>query len=171
MKRHKIIWFELCEMLSKPQAVLLSKASLYASLSTWLEANIGTFGPEISAVYGFDSYVNYDPSDYPTESCEFSAQEIIHRIISLEPSSLDSVAMIIRDTLWDLIAYKSNRECLNCGDDDFRVLYDGNLDRFVMSCDLCGCSVFDDGSQWLGDPELKPANVRQLKANGYLSSS
>ena len=168
MKYHKKIWLDLCHYLANQTLDDLTKYVFFKLLCEWLIKNMKSFGEELWKLYRFEAYVNYEPSDYPMECSDDSVKQTIDRITKLEPSSMNAIAMIIRDILWDLVAYKSDIECSNCGDDDFRVLYDEKLKQLVLSCDLCGWSQYYDGRKWLGDYFLVPAKFAELKANGYI---
>lgn len=168
MKNHEKVWLDFCQFLSNKAGNDLTKYYFYQLICGWLANNINSFGDELWKLYNFKVYIEYDPSDYPIESSDNRVQNTIDRVCNLKPSSIDAIAMIVRDLLWDMVAYKSDIECPNCGDDDFRVLYDIKHKQIVLSCDLCGWSQFEDGKNWQGDNCLVPAKVSELKASSYL---
>lgn len=168
MKSHIKIWQDFLERVSKLQTGDLTKKIFFEFLCSWLLNNTKAFGSDVWLSYKFESLVSCKPADYAIEYSEGSVGEAISRLKRLEPSSTGSIAMTLRDVLWDMLAYKCDVECSNCGDDDFRVLLGKGSKIVVLSCDNCGWAQFESGKRWSEDSSLIPANNSELGLAGYL---
>ncbi len=171
MKSHISVWREFCDHLNSLQTDSLSKQDLFSCTCEWLAKNSGCFGEDIWRIYGLDIMLKVSPSDYPVKYSEDTVDQTVSGWKALKPSSIDSIAMTVRDILWDMLAYKSKVECPNCGDDDLRVLFDKQGKVNVLCCDLCCWSQFESGEKWSGKQNLVPANISQLMVSGYLRNT
>jgi len=140
----------------------IEEECFYSAISSWLTENRKAFRDNIWETYGLGQLSELNPTLFKVECLEGSVDEHIRRFNNLEPSSLDSIAMIIRDILWDMVAFKTQVQCPNCQEDDFRALLEPKSEEVILSCDLCCWSQSLNGNKWSGSSNLIPANKGQL---------
>lgn len=162
MSLHNRQWNSILSMLNELDIKKLTKQEFYAAISKWLVSNKNAFKEQLWTSYGLDKLSSLDPSLFNVESSEGSIEENISRLNNLQPSSQDSIVVIIRDILWDMAAFKTDIRCPNCKDDDLRALLDPDTESIILSCDLCCWSQSNSGTQKLECQNLIPANKLQL---------
>lgn len=155
-------WKKFSTLLSDIDSSTNDKQHFYSVISDWLTSNRNLFSDQVWGCYHLGYFASLDPSQYRVGSAEDSVSVSIEVLIRAEPSSLSTMAMFIRDTLWDMVAYKTRVRCPNCEDDDLRALIEPDSQEIVLSCDLCLWSQLPSGKKWSGPKTLIPANKTQL---------
>jgi hypothetical protein len=73
-------------------------------------------------------------------------------MFSRKPETLESLAMRIGDTLWDMVTIYSGKDCPRCIDDELRYIIAKNqkteITKIVLTCETCGWTEKLDGSNW-----------------------
>lgn len=167
MIKEQKLWANFCGYLGDKKDSL-TELLLFQYICEWLINNSKMFSGMVWDDYQFDTYLKYLPSEYVMKLSEERLEQLINRMMLFSPSSLDSMAMMLRNILWDMVAFKSKVMCPNCGDDEMRVLYDVEEGVVILSCDLCCWSQYENGEKWEGSGKLVPSKVSQLKKSNYL---
>lgn len=83
-----------------------------------------------------------------TDEIWYSWEEIIQiDILNSNVSSYQKAIVKVRDILFNLLAFKSNKICPCCEDDNLRVFLDKGSERLVFECDICLCLVDEHGNK------------------------
>jgi hypothetical protein len=157
-------------MLNELDVKNLTKQEFYTALVEWLRCHQKDFQKKtrknlkenLWTSFGLDEYVSLDPLLYRVESAEDSVQEHVDAFNNWQPHSQESIAMVVRGILWDMVAFKTETQCPNCKDDDLRALFDPDTEEIILSCDLCCWAQSRYGKKWSGSHNLVPANKDQL---------
>lgn len=161
------IWSNLrriLEALPRP----LSKRRYFGALAKWIKEDSTLLGTQTATQYGLDWLSTLEPEDYPVELAGMVVSEEIASLIRQEPTTLDTIAMFMRDQLWPLATFKTSTECPNCGEDELRVLVDSVPPReLVLACDSCGWAQNDEGRKSDVKGTCRPATIAELRARGF----
>lgn len=155
-------WRDICSMLKNFEELSGSSQDLYLAFCKWLRENRNHFDKKTWNAYGFDKYINLNPSLYVAEFTEGTVQDNVERFARYKPNSIDTLAMFIRDILWDIIVFKTNIECARCGDDHFRALANPETNEIFLSCDRCTWTQSMSGVRRCGPKILIPARKNLL---------
>lgn len=155
-------WKSFCSIFNELDVSTIDAKHFYSAISSWLIKNRKMFDDDVWKIYGLGKLSELNPSLYKVECLEGSVAESIDRWNNTQPSSQNSIAIIIRDALWDMAAFKTNIQCPNCQDDDLRALLEPDSKEIILSCDLCCWSQSSSGNEWSGSQNLIPANKDQL---------
>ncbi len=166
MRKMMNVWNKLIEKIEIDD--IKTNLDLYKIIKEWLIENKTKYFKNVYSDYDLDFFISLNPDDYAIDFSECSVEDSLTRIEKFEPRTIDNIVMITRDILWGMVAYKSKVECPNCTEDDFRVLYEQDTMKIVLSCDLCGWAQFEDGECFMakqGDSNQKllPLKMEQLK--------
>jgi hypothetical protein len=163
------LWSSLTKALSSlPPAA--TAADYFSSLAAWVQEYSAELGPTLMKRYGLDALSSLNVGEFPTEYSQVEVEVEVRSLASQSPSSIEVVCMLVRDKLWELVAFKTAVPCPNCGEDELRALVDpGVVDRLVLACDFCGWAQLQDGTVWTGSPECRPATTCELARWGLLA--
>ncbi len=169
MTSPKKLWSSLIDRLRKlPDG---SNAREYGlALMEWVKENRTNIGAEPVARFGLDWLSTLPLEEYLLESQDLSVPNEREILARQKPSSVEVVAMLVRDQIWELVTFKTQTECPNCGGDELRVLTEpGSGDRLVFACDSCGWAQDEYAKPWQGPPGCRPAKVSSLREHRLLS--
>ena len=97
----------------------------------------------------------------------YSLNEIIDiDLINQSPLTYDRAIIKVRDVLWELLIFKSDKSCPCCGDDNLRVMTNAVNSRLFFTCDLCGCILNEFGNEMSINEKLFPAPIEMIKLHG-----
>lgn len=163
------LWSSLTERLSRlPDNA--AKAEYGSALAEWVRENRIKIGSDLLARYGLDRLTVLSFDEFPVEDADLNVAVERTNVSKQRPSSVEVIAMLVRDQIWNIIAFKTRIECLNCGEDKLRALIDpGTDDALVLACDLCGWAQDERGRPWRGQPGCRPAKTSELRGRGFLS--
>lgn len=162
------IWASLMSTLSALNGEA-TRTVYYRTIAGWIRDHESDIPGEVWESYGLATLADLCVDEH---AIEFSEQEVsadIARLREFEPKSMDNIAMLLRDRLWNMAAFKTDRDCPSCGDDELRVLFDQDSvpPRHVLACDTCGWAQWPDGRKWTGRPTVRPATLRELEEGGF----
>lgn len=174
MKKSIKLWNSLMEKLEITTS-MTSHIKYYKTLVNWLKENKQFIGEDILKRNCIDILMNLDFKIYINEGepdLPFLENEL-NRLKTLSPSSVDSVIMIIKQLLWDMVTIRYNGECSNCLCVDLRIVLarykDFEKEQIVVSCEQCGFITHPGGEPLFeGSLDFIPANQFDLKRYGYL---
>lgn len=168
-EKSRKLWSSLTERLSRLPGN--EAAAEYGSaLAEWVRENRTRIGSDLLARYGLDrlSVLSFD--EFPVDDADLNVAIERTNLSKQEPSSVEVIAMLVRDQIWNLVAFKTRIECPNCGEDELRALIDpGTDDALVLACDFCGWAQDEQGRPWNGQPGCRPAKTSELRRRGLLS--
>ena len=84
-------------------------------------------------------------------------------LLKYEPKRLERIVVIIRDVLWEIIAFKTNRSCKILPEDNLRFLTDELKEYIYFSCDSCFYTEDLEGNKRKVEMKLYPATINQIK--------
>ncbi len=148
----------------------ISKTEYFLMLSQWVLDHSDDIGAEAIKIYGLRRLCELPPDLYAIDHADVDVQGEIAALEHVKPTSRDVLAMILRDQLWDLVAFRSQILCPNCGQEDLRILSTGDC-GLILACDRCIWSQDDHGVQYKGTRVGKPATAADLESKGHLSRS
>ncbi len=136
---------------------------LLGVLQDWLKSRLGEFDAGVVQRYGLDKLATIDLRKYPIARSSMNAGEEARQIVAVTPTSLETLAMRLRDVFWAGITVESGVQCPNCGDSELRTLCDDEAGNLVFACDLCGWAQMPDGQPWQGARPLVPPTNEVLE--------
>ncbi|XYH96918.1 hypothetical protein ACMHYB_55630 [Sorangium sp. So ce1128] len=144
-----------------------STAEMIAMLMHWLEANVHEFGSS-AQVYGLGQFINLDVRSFPVEMMNYSPAEEISSFRRVPRSTVDSLAMKVRDALWAAMVWQTSKQCPSCANDYLRALKTSRTERIVLACDFCGWAETLHGERWSGGEALVIMKTEELVAHGLI---
>lgn len=131
---------------------LSSYRNYYNALRLWVKKNSKYFDKEIQSQTRLKILLDLDLDKYLVSSPDLSLDMEKKRMDNIDLSSINIMLMIICDTLWDMVTIRSEKNCLNCGDGDFRYIkvnWDEHSDgKIILECSICGDVINVDGSEF-----------------------
>ena len=145
------------------------KEGYFQAIAGWTIKHRRDFEPSIWHDYGLEMLANLRPRDYPIALSDQDVSDDIDRLSSMQPTSTDNIAMLLRDRLWNLVTFRSNVECPSCGDEDLRFLFapSATPPSLILTCDQCAWTQFRDGREWDGPPTARPCDGCRTSRRRY----
>ncbi|UAA37615.1 hypothetical protein KIH87_12935 [Paraneptunicella aestuarii] len=162
MSSVKKVWNSFCREIEKLNSDTATIEELFTAITRWLSNNKKSFPEDIWSIYKLDFYTELDVREYYLGVSEDSVSLLIERLRKITPHSVDRVAMIVRDVLWDCSTFKTHIQCPNCKDDDLRIMVNEIDNKIVLACDICLWAQFEDGKQVRGQKKLRPAKKFEI---------
>jgi hypothetical protein len=107
------------------------------------------------------------PSYYKCDEVWYSLENLVtYDILNSNVDNYKRPVVNVRDLLWELLAFKSDRECPSCGDDDMRVLSPKNSSQLILACDLCTYACDLEGNEAFPEEKCYPTHYDLIKAAG-----
>ena len=100
--------------------------------------------------YGLKQFATLRAEDYPIEFTSSSEAEVSHLIAVIKRSKhkkADGIAMLLRDTLEQLLVVESDRNCPQCASGGMGIFKSGFDGRLALMCKHCGNDIYLDGSK------------------------
>lgn len=160
---------EFVSLLKDPE-VTKDYCSFYSSVVNWIKQKKKYFTKEIMERNRLDVLVNLDPNEYIIDEPYIELSTVASSFESNFPDKIDNLAMLIGDTLWDMVTIYSEKDCPVCDDGLRYILAELNYGKkIVLECDTCGWCEYLDGTTWNeGVAMCIPANIKDLIEFGLL---
>lgn len=134
------------------------RGALLEFLQQWLKSHLMSWSGDLRERWGLDEFAELDLSNYLIEESSLDPEEEVRQLKSVPPTSMELMAMRIRDIFWAGITVEATITCPRCGEAQLRILEDPPSDAIVLSCDLCAWSQTSHGEPWHNARYLKPAS-------------
>ncbi len=122
--------------------------------------------------YGLKQFATLKPEDYPIEFTSSSEAEVSHLMAVIRRSKhkkVDSIAMLLRDILEQLLVVESDRECPQCMSGGMGIFKSGLDGRLSLLCKHCGHGIYLNGSR-MEDGALVVATSADLRDAALIPS-
>jgi len=94
-------------------------------------------------------------------------------MFGVKPDTIDSLVMKLSNTLWDIVVFRSRKDCPRCQDELNYVLAEiPNIQdkKLILECFTCGLDLILDSTRWSdGIATIHP--VSQAILEDYLARS
>ena len=128
----------------------------------WLVSRLGCWNDELRKRWGLDELAAMDLSLYPTDESSLDSGEELRQMASTAPTSMEVLAMWVRDILWTGVTVESSVLCPRCAATQLRILETSCSGNVVLSCDLCSWGQDPNGDPWEGGDRLRPIGIARL---------
>lgn len=155
------------DLLKKPE-VLNDYCSYYSAIAGWIKQNKKYFNEKILNRYRLNVLINLDPKIYINDNPGIILSMEAKRFEKL-PDRIDTLAMIIGDTLWNMVTILSGKDCPNCIDDEliYIIVQTEKERKLVLECETCGWCEYTNGNKWSdGVADGMPASKIDLEEFG-----
>ncbi|KGO83179.1 hypothetical protein [Flavobacterium beibuense] len=90
----------------------------------------------------FKYYERLNPHDYNFHKKWYDLDELLDTILGTNTNDYRRPIVIVRDILWEIIAFKTDILCENCGQDEYRLFESlQNSQDLVLCCDNCSHTI------------------------------
>lgn len=164
MSNYLITWFDIQKKLTK-KVSLISPQILYKELISWCKDLKMSKDTNIKRLYDLylKNYEFIDICNYYTNHMGAAFNKFLeYDYIKQQPKNIERAIILTRDILWNIVAFKSQKECPNCNRDKLRVLTDANKIKIYLSCDDCSYIENLEGQKINIDFRLQPADKEQI---------
>ena len=156
------------EELLQDESNLESYLIYYQALVSWTKSNWIYFPEKIKEEKDFKTLLNIDPIDYLADNQELSLKMERKRLESLKYKKIEDLAWAIKSTLWDLVVFRSGKDCPVCIDDELRYVVVENqetLERQIgLNCFTCNWMETTEGHKWESKVNgIFPANRKDVE--------
>lgn len=141
--------------------------ALVATLARWTHSHLDSLGVA-AEVYGLRQLSALDVSQFPVAKADVDPLVTLRRFRDVKPSSLDALAMRIRDVLWQTIVLQTQRRCPRCSTDDLRLLKSAQNGATIRMCDFCGYTESEPPG-WTPGERYEPMTTQELVERGLLT--
>lgn len=160
------LWDSFIEMLRSP-TTMESYRNYYSALVSWIKNNSRFLGEEFLKRDRLDVLLKLDPDVYIVDQPGIDLNMELKRLGSIKPHRIDTFAMVIENTLWDMVTIRTRKYCPICIDDELRFLLSvdkfKNEEKLILECETCGWCEYTNGSKWNeGYAKVVPASRQDL---------
>ncbi|QCT01670.1 hypothetical protein E6C60_0951 [Paenibacillus algicola] len=155
------IWEDFKSLMSNP-LLFNSYSDYFSILVEWIKKYKDDL--ENSAYWNrVGTVIDVDIKEYISTRPEILLNQESKRMFSLKPDTVDSFVMRLGNTLWDLVKFRSGKDCPRCKDDELNYVVAEVLKtaekKLILECDTCGRALNIDGTEWSnGVALIHPAN-------------
>lgn len=153
---------------SAPQA-LKDFFSYYEALVRFVKKHSVEFTNEVKDKWGLNELLNININEYIVANPDICLDMEAKRLVRAY-ENIDTLAMSIRDTLWDMVTVYSGKDCPITPNDELRyikLVYKDNSDKFLLECAGCGWAEDASGNEYTG-PHGKVLPVTQREIEKYV---
>ena len=125
--------------------------SYYLAYVNFINENRNYFDNTVLAMWGLDMLISIDPCKYIVSKPDLSLQMESQRMGKIILQKIDTIAMVIRDALWDMITVYSGIDCPRNKCDEFRyikVQHGNGSTELVLECAGCGLILDMEGNEY-----------------------
>lgn len=134
---------------------LSSYKNYYNALRLWVKKNENKLRSRLQHDYRLRMLIDLDVDKYLVDNPEILLEDEKKRMSRINFSNINTMLMIICDTMWDMVTIRSNKNCPCCGDGDLRYirvsLNNGSHEAVLLECNICGRLANMDGSRYEGE--------------------
>ena len=133
----KKLYEEFIELINCPE-VTKEFSVYYSTIIDWVKCNKRYFNELVLRKSRLDILIKIDPNEYTVDSSELSIEA--KSFEKIKPSKIDNCAMLIGDSLWNLMIISSGKDCPVCRYNELGyILVKFNETReLVLECENCG---------------------------------
>lgn len=153
------LWDSYLETVSDKNNLSDYKA-YYSATVRWTKKHMYCFTPEIIADNNLDFLLNLDIDEYITESPDIQLETEYKRLKNLNPSNKHIVAMLIGDTLREMITIKSGTDCPECNNE---MIFCTGDNKIFLSCDVCGYCTAEKNIHIMFPASMKQISEYHIK--------
>lgn len=140
MERKYLKEFELVRTALKTNRYATTPKQLYKELLGWGRKLLES--KEISDIALFEQNLAYfdrlDIDEYMFEATWYNLQDMIeYDILRPEILKVNRAVDLVAKVLWEVIAFKTNRDCELLRDDNLRLLTNEDKSKLFLHCDRC----------------------------------
>ncbi|MBC2192434.1 hypothetical protein HCB44_09060 [Listeria sp. FSL L7-0229] len=126
------------------------------------------FTDSILEKWGLDVLISINSEEYIVSTPDLSLNMEKQRLSKGEYKDINTVAMSIRDTLWDMVTVYSGKDCPITPNDELRyikVKRKDNSNKILLECAGCGWTEDVEGGEYTGDfVKVFPVNEKDIRA-------
>lgn len=116
--------------------------------------------------FSYYEELDIDKVFYEDNTVWYSLEEIIQ--YDIIQANVDSYQMAIEhmsDIIFNLLVFKSDKNCPCCHDDNLRVFVEIGSERLIFECGICLCTVDENDKEYHSEEKLVvPAAASLIKA-------
>ncbi|MDS9999626.1 hypothetical protein QJV14_02450 [Listeria cossartiae subsp. cayugensis] len=124
------------------------------------------FTDSILEKWGLDVLISINSEEYIVSTPDLSLYMEKQRLSKGEYKNIDTLAMSIRDTLWDMVTVYSGKDCPITPNDELiyiKVKRKDNSDKILLECAGCGWAEDIEGEEYTGDfGKVFPVNEKDF---------
>lgn len=133
---------------------LLSYKNNYNALRMWVKKNEKNLSSRLQYSSRLRMLLDLDEDKYLVDNPGFYLDMEEKRKSRVGFSKIDTMLMVICDTLWDMVTIRSEKNCPCCGDGDLRYIKvlssSAKHNKVLLECNICGRLANLDGSRYEG---------------------
>ncbi|MDA3613488.1 hypothetical protein O3P16_01600 [Chitinophagaceae bacterium LY-5] len=151
----------------------ISSIDLFENLLKWGNSLVNSKNRLIKNLYtdNFLYFKKINILDYTFEPIWYNLDDILEsNIFKTRQLKLKTLVEEVRDILWELVVFKSNRECKIFSNSYMRVFTDESKENIFLCCDICDYMEDMKGNQVVNNKVLIPATSNQIKINQIIPS-
>jgi len=110
-----------------------------------------------------------DLADYFFQPLWYNLNDIVENdFLKIKPRELKNAVVVVRDMIWELVVFKSNRECKILPNNCMRVFTDKLKEQLFFCCDMCDYTEDINRKEVLINRLLLPATIQHIRRNNIL---
>ena len=145
-----------------------SFVSYFNSLVSWIKRNRNYIDEALLRNKQIHTLLNIEAEKYVSDSPDILLSNESKRLFSDKVQMMDSLLMIIGNTLWELVKFPSGKNCPTCKDGglDYVVaeVLKTKRKKIFLRCHICTYEKTADGTEYNDGPvNIYPANEQDLE--------
>lgn len=139
--------------ISHQEKNLKNYESYYLAYIEFINENRFFFTDSILKKWGLDILISINPKEYIVLNPDIALQMETKRLSRGVYGNIDTLAMSIRDTLWDMVTIYSGKDCPITPNDELRYIkikYADDSERLLLECAGCGWTEDVEGNEYEG---------------------
>ncbi|EOH96175.1 hypothetical protein UAY_03085 [Enterococcus moraviensis ATCC BAA-383] len=139
------------QIFSNPQT-LKDFFSYYEALVRFVKKHPVEFTDEVKDEWGLNELLDININEYIVANPDICLDMEAKRLVR-DYESIDTLAMSIRDTLWDMVTIYSGKDCPITPNDELRYIkikYADDSERLLLECAGCGWTEDVEGNEYEG---------------------
>lgn len=133
------------------ESIFNSHVDYFLYLANWIKGHREEL--EISAYWSrLSNLLDIDIERYVSMKPEISLGQESQRMFGVKPDTLDSFVLKLNNTLWDIVVFRSGKDCPRCQDDELNYVLaeipNTQKRKVILECFTCGLALELDGRRW-----------------------